>query len=775
MKNLVIVESPAKARTITGFLGKDFLVKSCFGHIRDLPKGNNAVDIINGFKPQYEIPEDKKKVVSELRKLSKNADFVWLASDEDREGEAISWHLVEALKLESDKTKRIVFHEITKTAISAALKKPRGIDMNLVNSQQARRILDRLVGFELSPILWKKIKPSLSAGRVQSVAVRFIVEREREIRDFLSAYYYKISAEFKTKSGKTFIAENKERFKEVSDAETFLKKCIGAEYKILDIQKKPVKRFPTPPFTTSTLQQEASRKLGFSVSRTMIIAQKLYEAGKITYMRTDSVNLSDIALKAASSEIISRYGKEYAKTRQFMTKSKGAQEAHEAIRPTDFSRQSLPGDTSEARLYELIWKRTIASQMTEAELEKTDITVSISTVPDTLTASGEVVKFDGFLKVYLEGRDEDEEDKHGLLPALVISESVQLNFMQAVQRYQRPQARYTEATLVKKLEENGIGRPSTYAPTISTIIKRGYVVKEDREGTLRNYEVLTLIKGVIEKSERTELTGVERNKLFPTDIGVVVTDFLIKYFGDIMDYKFTASVEEEFDEIAEGKINWKKMLAKFYDPFHMDVEKTLDKAERASGERVLGIHPATGKEVLVRVGRYGPIAQIGRNTDTQKAEYASLRTGQMLETITLDEALDLFKLPRVSGMYENEEMIVSIGRFGPYIRHKGKFYSIPKTEDPHNITEAKSIEVINSKRETLANKIIKTFPEDENVQILNGRYGPYIKYHAQNVKIPKDIKPIDLTFAECKELAEKDAADPSSKKRRGRFAKKRKS
>ncbi len=770
MKNLVIVESPAKARTIEGFLGDGFLVKSCFGHIRDLPKGDSAVDISNGFTPSYVIPDEKKSVVSELKKLSKSSDTVWLASDEDREGEAISWHLTEALNLDDKKTKRIVFHEITKTAITSALENPRGIDMNLVNSQQARRILDRLVGFELSPVLWKKVKPSLSAGRVQSVAVRFIVEREREIRDFASTSYYKISAEFKTRDGKTFMAEHKDRFKDNIVAGEFLKKCIGAKYTVRDIQTKPVKRYPTPPFTTSTLTQEASRKLGFSVARTMLIAQKLYEAGKITYMRTDSVNLSDMALKAAHAEIVSRYGKEYAATRQYQTKSKGAQEAHEAIRPTDFSKQKVSGDVGEEKLYELIWKRTIASQMSEAMLEKTDVIISISTVVDTLTASGEVIKFDGFLKVYLEGRDDDEEEEHGLLPQLTVGETVDLEFMQAMQRFLRPPSRFTEATLVKKLEENGIGRPSTYAPTISTIIKRGYVVKEDREGVFREYEVLILKDDNIKQTSRSEVSGVERAKLFPTDIGIVVTDFLTKHFMDIMDYQFTASVEGEFDDIAQGKLEWQKMLAKFYSPFHKTVENTTDKAERASGERVLGTDPKSGKEILVRVGRFGPIAQIGRNTEAEKAKFASLRTGQMLETISLEDALDLFKLPRVSGNFEEKEMIISIGRFGPYIRHDGKFYSIPKTDDPLIISQDRSIEIIAAKREVEANKIIKIFPQDENVQVLNGRYGPYIKYHSQNVKIPKDKIPSSLTFEECKELAQKDAANPDSKKRRGRFA-----
>lgn len=774
MKNLVIVESPAKARTITGFLGKDYIVKSCFGHIRDLAKGNEAVDIENGFKPTYVIPDDKKKIVAELKRLSKSAETVLLASDEDREGEAISWHLTKALNLSDSKTQRIVFHEITKPAITSALENPRLIDMHLVDSQQARRILDRLVGFELSPILWRKIKPSLSAGRVQSVAVRFIVEREREIIAFKAISFYKISAEFITKDNKSFIAEHKDKFKDRESGEEFLKKCISAIYTIKNIQTRPVIRYPSAPFTTSTLTQEASRKLGFSVARTMLIAQKLYEAGKITYMRTDSVNLSEIALKAAYSEIVGRFGEKYASTRRYTTKSKSAQEAHEAIRPTDLRRQTITGDIGEERLYELIWKRTIASQMSNAQLEKTDVEIGISTVADTLTATGEVIKFDGFLKVYLEGRDDVEDEERGLLPALKVGEEVNLHFLQAAQRFQRPPARFTEATLVKKLEENGIGRPSTYAPTISTIIKRGYVVKEDREGTLREFEVLQLRKNHVEEIMRSEMTGVERNKLFPTDIGMVVTDFLIKHFTDIMDYQFTASVEEEFDEIADGKLEWQKMLSKFYEPFNKTVKMTLDIAERASGERILGIHPKSGKEILVRVGRFGPIAQIGRNTDTEKAKYASLRKEQMLETITLEEALDLFKLPRVAGTYEGEEMVVAIGRFGPYIRHNGLFYSIPKTDDPHTISEERSIEVINLKREVIANKIIKTFPQDQMVQVLNGRYGPYIKFHKQNVKIPKEKDPALLTYEECKELAEKDLSDPVSKKRRIRFSKRRK-
>jgi DNA topoisomerase-1 len=773
MKNLVIVESPAKAKTIEGFLGKDFHVRSSFGHIRDLPKGGDAVDIEHGFTPQYVVPDEKKAVVAELKKLTKTADMIWLASDEDREGEAISWHLSQVLGLKPKNTKRIVFHEITKSAIEHAIETPRDIDINLVDAQQARRILDRLVGFELSPILWKKIKPQLSAGRVQSVAVRFLVEREREIMDFAGQTYYKVTAEFETKEGKKFLAEHSERFKSLPDAKSFLEKCIKAAYTIKDIHTRPTKRTPTPPFTTSTLQQEASRKLGYSVSRTMVIAQKLYEAGQITYMRTDSVNLSEAAIKAAASEITRKYGEDHVQIRRYTTKSAGAQEAHEAIRPTHFENHTITtGDAGETRLYELIWKRAIASQMADAQLEKTTVTVGISTVPDTLTANGEVIKFDGFLKVYFEGRDDEDEENMGILPKLTIGENVDLGYMQAMQRFQRPPSRYTEATLVKKLEEHGIGRPSTYAPTISTILKRGYVVKEDREGTARDFEILTLQKDQIKEEKRTEMTGVERGKLFPTDIGMVVTDFLSKYFPNIMDYEFTATVEKEFDDIAEGKLEWQKMLAKFYGPFHKHVEKTEETAERASGERILGKDPKSGKELLVRVGRFGPIAQIGHNTETEKAKFASLRSGQMLETITLEEALELFKLPRDIGKFEDEEMQANIGRFGPYIKHAGKYYSIPKTDDPNTIHEARAIEIIQAKRTADANKLIKSFDEDKEVQVLNGRYGPYIKFGKQNIKIPKETEPSSLTFLMCKELADADAANPKPK--RGRFMRKSK-
>lgn len=772
MKNLVIVESPAKAKTIEGFLGKDFHVRSCFGHIRDLPKGGDAVDIKHGFTPTYVVPDEKKQVVAELKKATKDADMIWLASDEDREGEAISWHLSQVLGLKPKNTKRIVFHEITKTAIERAIENPRDIDTNLVDAQQARRILDRLVGFELSPILWKKIKPQLSAGRVQSVAVRFLVEREREILDFAGQTFYKISAEFEAKDGKKFIAEHNEKFKSLPDARSFLEKCIGATYTIADIQTRPTKRSPTPPFTTSTLQQEASRKLGYSVSRTMVLAQKLYEAGQITYMRTDSVNLSEAAIKAAESEITKKYGADHVQIRKYTTKTAGAQEAHEAIRPTHFDRHTIStGDAGEVRLYELIWKRAIASQMADAQLEKTTVTVGISTVPDTLTATGEVIKFDGFLKVYFEGRDEEDEEHMGILPNLSVGERVGLEYMQAMQKFQRPPSRYTEATLVKKLEEHGIGRPSTYAPTISTILKRGYVVKEDREGTARDYEVLTLKHGHIKEEKLSEMTGVERGKLFPTDIGMVVTDFLSKHFPNIMDYEFTATVEKEFDDIAEGTLEWQKMLTKFYGPFHKHVESTEEHAERASGERILGKDPKSGKELLVRVGRFGPLAQIGHNNETEKAKFAPLRNGQLLETITFEEALDLFKLPRRVGTFENEEMEANIGRFGPYIKHMGKYYSIPKPEDPNTIHEDRAIEIIKAKRKADAEKHIKSFEEDAEVQVLNGRYGPYIKFGKQNVKIPKEIDPKSLTFEQCKKMAEEDAKNPKPK--RGRFAKRK--
>jgi DNA topoisomerase-1 len=778
-KNLLIVESPAKAKTIEGYLGKDFTVKSSYGHIRDLVKSEDAIDIANNFKQTYEVPADKKQIVSELKKLAKEADMVWLASDEDREGEAISWHLFETLSLKDATTKRIVFHEITKPAIMAAIDNPRKIDYNLVNAQQARRVLDRLVGFELSPVLWKKVKPSLSAGRVQSVAVRIIVEREREINKFQSEAAFKIVAIF-GKGKQAFKAELAERYSKQEDAEKFLTDCIGADFDIKSLETKPAKRSPAAPFTTSTLQQEASRKLGYSVSRTMQVAQKLYEAGHITYMRTDSLNLSETALQAAQQQIISAYGDKYHQHRKYKTKSAGAQEAHEAIRPTYFSNHTIEGDGSEKRLYELIWKRAIASQMSEAQFEKTTAKISISTRKEDLTANGEVMKFDGFLKVYLES-DDDEDDTqqdgdNAMLPPLTKGQRLDLEEMTATERYSRPPARYTEASLVKKLEELGIGRPSTYAPTISTVQNRGYVVKEEREGKQRKFRVLTLKDKNIAKEERTENTGAERGKLFPTDIGAVVNDFLVQHFNGIVDFNFTAKVEKQFDEIAAGLEEWTTMIGNFYKPFHADVQSTIETADKATGVRDLGVHPEKGEKVSVRIGRYGPFVQVGENASDDNKDYkplyASLRTGQSIETITLEEALELFKLPKVVGEFESKPMKVAIGRFGPYISHNSAFVSLPKEIDPLDVTEEQAIELILEKRKKDAEKLIKAFDEDPTVKVLNGRWGPYIEFGKQNVKIPKDITdPLTLTFEQCKALAAADAKAP--KKGGKKFAKKK--
>ncbi|MDB5003959.1 MAG: topoisomerase [Mucilaginibacter sp.] len=778
-KNLLIVESPAKAKTIEGYLGKDFTVKSSYGHIRDLVKSEDAIDIANNFKQTYEVPADKKQIVSELKKLAKEADMVWLASDEDREGEAISWHLFDTLNLKDATTKRIVFHEITKPAIMAAIDNPRKIDYNLVNAQQARRVLDRLVGFELSPVLWKKVKPSLSAGRVQSVAVRIIVEREREINKFQSEAAFKIVAIF-GKGKQAFKAELAERYSKQEDAEKFLTDCIGADFNVKSLETKPAKRSPAAPFTTSTLQQEASRKLGYSVSRTMQVAQKLYEAGHITYMRTDSLNLSETALQAAQQQIISAYGDKYHQHRKYKTKSAGAQEAHEAIRPTYFSNHTIEGDGSEKRLYELIWKRAIASQMSEAQFEKTTAKISISTRKEDLTANGEVMKFDGFLKVYLES-DDDEDDTqqdgdNAMLPPLTKGQRLDLEEMTATERYSRPPARYTEASLVKKLEELGIGRPSTYAPTISTVQNRGYVVKEEREGKQRKFRVLTLKDKNIAKEERTENTGAERGKLFPTDIGAVVNDFLVQHFKGIVDFNFTAKVEKQFDEIAAGLEEWTTMIGNFYKPFHADVQSTIETADKATGVRDLGVHPEKGEKVSVRIGRYGPFVQVGENASDDNKDYkplyASLRTGQSIETITLEEALELFKLPKVVGEFESKPMKVAIGRFGPYISHNSAFVSLPKEIDPHDVTEEQAIELILEKRKKDAEKLIKAFDEDPTVKVLNGRWGPYIEFGKQNVKIPKDITdPLTLTFEQCKALAAADAKAP--KKGGKKFAKKK--
>ena len=777
-KNLLIVESPAKAKTIEGYLGKDFLVKSSYGHIRDLIKTDNAIDIKNNFKQQYEVPADKTAVVNELKKLAKTAETVWLASDEDREGEAISWHLFETLDLKDDQTKRIVFHEITKKAILKAIESPRKINYNLVNAQQARRVLDRLVGFELSPVLWKKVKPSLSAGRVQSVAVRLIVDREREINKFTSQAAFKVVAIFSTDQKKEiFRADLNARFDTSAEAEAFLKAGINALYTVKSLDTRPAKRSPAAPFTTSTLQQEASRKLGFSVARTMSVAQKLYESGKISYMRTDSVNLSDTALDAAAAEIRLAYGDKYHQLRKYKTKSAGAQEAHEAIRPTAFDQHTTEGDSSEKRLYELIWKRAIASQMSEALFEKTTARINISTRKEEFVANGEVMKFDGFLKVYMESTDEEDHDihleednNHSILPPLHKDQQLNLYEINAIQRFSRPSPRYTEASLVKKLEELGIGRPSTYAPTISTIQNRGYVVKEDREGKPRNFQTLKLKDGKIESETKTEIAGAEKSKLFPTDIGAVVNDFLVEHFKDIVDFHFTASVEKEFDEIAQGLKNWTEMLKTFYSPFHEEVEKTLLTANRASGERLLGVDPTTGKKVSVRIGRYGPFVQLGETTEKEsdeKPRYASLRSGQMLETISLEEALELFKLPKKVGLFEEQEMTIAIGKFGPYIRHNSTFYSLPKGLDPHDVTEEQAILIIEEKRKKDIEKLIKTFDENPEARIEEGRWGPYIKFGKLNLKIPKDKDPKTVTYEEVLELASKAEKGPaiSSKKR----------
>ncbi len=762
-KNLLIVESPAKAKTIEGYLGKDFLVKSSYGHIRDLAKGNNAIDVANNFEQHYEVPADKKAIVSELKKLAKAAETVWLASDEDREGEAISWHLFETLGLTADKTKRIVFHEITKPAIVKAIENPRTIDYNLVNAQQARRVLDRLVGFELSPILWRKVKPSLSAGRVQSVAVRLIVEREREINAFNAQASFKVVAYFHAQDTKKIIfkAEHPDRFELIGDAEKFLEACKNAAFTVRSLEVKPGKKSPAAPFTTSTLQQEASRKLGFSVARTMQVAQRLYESGRITYMRTDSVNLSETALEAAKSEILSAYGPQYHTLRKFKTKSAGAQEAHEAIRPTYFDQHSITGDNADVRLYDLIWKRSIASQMSEAQLEKTTAKISISTSKEELVAQGEVLRFDGFLKVYLESTDDElevageAESDNKMLPPLSENQLLTLVEMNATEKFSRAAARYTEASLVKKLEELGIGRPSTYAPTIATIQKRAYVIKEDREGKQRNYRVLNLKDAQITQSQLVENVGVEKSKLFPSDIGAVVNDFLVQHFQNIVDFNFTAKVEKEFDDIAQGLTEWTKMIQAFYTPFHKDVENTMEHADRANTNRDLGIDPDSGKLVSVRIGRFGPFVQLGEADEENniKPKYASLRSGQMIESITLAEAMELFKLPKNLGLFEDKDVVIGIGKFGPYIRHNSIFTSIGKEDDPHTIELPRSIELILAKREKDANKIIKLFDESELVKVLNGRWGPYIQYGKDNVKIPKDMEATALTYADCVRLA----------------------
>lgn len=762
--NLVIVESPAKAKTIEGYLGKDFVVKSSYGHVRDLPKKGISIDTENDFKPSYEVMPDKKKVVAELKKLSKQADMVWLATDEDREGEAISWHLFEALGLKPDKTKRIVFHEITKPAITNAIENPRGIDKNLVDAQQARRILDRLVGFELSPVLWRKVKPSLSAGRVQSVTVRLIVEREKEINAFQSENYYKVRAQFVTK-GKSFTADLNKRLKGEKEVLGFLEKCKDSVFTIKEVDKKPAKKSPAAPFTTSTLQQEAARKLGFSVAQTMRVAQSLYEAGKITYMRTDSVNLSKTAIDGASSAILSDYGSEYVNPRKYSTKTANAQEAHEAIRPTYFNHAKVSGEKQEQRLYELIWKRAIASQMSDAKLLRTTIRIEGSKLDELFEVKGEIITFDGFLKVYLEGTDDEgEEEKNTNLPDVNSGDSTEFSSIEATEKFTHHPPRYSEASLVKKLEELGIGRPSTYAPTISTIQKRDYVVKEDREGVSRKYKVIKLEKGEINKEVREEITGAERAKLFPTDIGIVVNDFLAENFEKILDYHFTASVEEEFDTIARGELVWTKMLHDFYKPFHENVEFTLENSERASGERILGTDPKSKKPVIARIGRFGAMIQIGEVSDDEKPTFAKLRPGQSIQSITFEEAMELFKLPRTLGDYKGKTVVASIGRFGPFVRHDGVFVSI-KDHDPLEISLEKAIELIKAKAVAAAKALIHEFDHDPPVKVLIGRYGPYFSIGKDNYKIPKGEEAEMLTLEKCLEIASNSTPSNKSKRR----------
>ena len=752
-KNLVIVESPAKAKTIEGFLGKEYTVKSSFGHVRDLSKNDLGVDVLNDFKPNYIISQDKKKIVSELKKLASTAEIIWLASDEDREGEAISWHLIQALDLKENKTRRIVFHEITKDAILNAIKNPRPLDKNLVDAQQARRVLDRLVGFELSPVLWRKVKPSLSAGRVQSVAVRLIAEREKEIEKFNIISAYKVVGDFiVNRDSKDYLlhAELSKKFEKKEGAESFLKKCLNASYSISNVEMKPSKKSPSPPFTTSTLQQEASRKLGFSVAKTMLVAQQLYESGKITYMRTDSFNLSDLALTTAKNEIISSFGKEYQQTRKYVTKVKGAQEAHEAIRPTYISNHEIDGDASQKRLYEMIWKRTIASQMSDALIEKTNVNIAVSTTSEEFIAKGEVIKFDGFLKVYIESTDdENDENGKGTLPVVFKGEALDMQEISAIERFTLHPPRYTEATLVKKLEELGIGRPSTYAPTISTIQKRGYVVLETREGKERSYTIITLKDNKISSKNKTEIYGYEKTKLFPTDIGNIVNMFLMEHFADILDYNFTASVEKEFDEIADGNKIWNNMIKEFYAPFKLKVVDIQKNSEKVSGEKLLGIEPESGKNVYVKLGRFGPMVQIGEADENNKPRFAGLMKNQSMETITLPEALELFRLPRKVGSYNDKEIVAAVGRFGPYLKYESSFYSLPKTDDPLTINLERAIEVIIEKLDKDSKKLIKEFTKNSDVKILNGRWGAYIAIGKENFKIPKDKKPEDLSLEDC--------------------------
>jgi DNA topoisomerase-1 len=767
-KNLVIVESPAKAKTIEGYLGKDYIVKSSFGHVRDLAKKGLAIDIDAKFTPNYEVSPDKKQLVAELKKLAKEADTVWLATDEDREGEAISWHLYETLGLEKKDTKRITFNEITKVAVTRAIERPRSINRELVDAQQARRVLDRIVGFELSPVLWKKVRPSLSAGRVQSVAVRLIVEREREIEKFNTESFYKVQAEFATSDG-LLKAELNQQLQEKSAAAQILEQAKTADFFVEDVQQKPATKSPAAPFTTSTLQQEASMKLGFSVTKTMSVAQRLYESGNITYMRTDSVNLSETAIAAAQEAITSQFGANYSKPTKYSTKSSGAQEAHEAIRPTDFTKPSISAERDEVRLYELIWKRAIASQMAHAQLERTTIKIGGLNQAQYFQAKGEVIIFDGFLKVYLASNLDDDAEENaetdGLLPRVQVNEKLKLQNALATERFSRAPSRYVEATLVKKLEELGIGRPSTYAPTISTIQKRNYVEKKEREGALRNYAQLELKSGVITEHTKSETTGKERNKLSPTDIGIVVTDFLVENFEQILDYQFTAKVEAEFDEIAQGNLNWTDMLQSFYGPFHNHVEQTLEHSERATGERELGIDPKSQRRVIARIGRFGPMIQIGdEKADGLKPQFASLQGNQSINNITLEEALKLFDLPRVLGEHNGEAVKVNIGRFGPYVQVGKRFSSIPKDEDPLSMSLERAIELDTLKLEEAAKALIKTFDDRPDVQLLNGRYGAYLKIGKDNFKLPKDSQPEELTLEACLEIAANQGTKTSKKR-----------
>ena len=771
-KNLVIVESPAKAKTIGKFLGPDYTVTSSYGHIRDLKKKNFGIDMANGFEPEYEIPDDKKALVADLRKKAKEAEMVWLASDEDREGEAIAWHLFEVLGLKAETTRRIVFHEITKDAILNAIKNPRHIDLNLVDAQQARRVLDRIVGFELSPVLWKKIKPALSAGRVQSVVVRLIMEREHEIKNFRPEQFYRVNARFATADGTAVGAELSKRLADDAQARELLADCSGTTFKVAAVNVRPLKKSPAPPFTTSTLQQEAARKLGFTVSQTMMVAQRLYEAGHITYMRTDSLNLSQLALNALAKEIRGNLGEQYLHTRQYHTHSKGAQEAHEAIRPTYVDKQTIEGTAQEKRLYSLIWKRTLASQMADAEIEKTTVEILPASRQEHFTATGEVVRFDGFLKVYLESTDDEtDEQTSGILPAMHEGETLSLTEMTATQRFTQQPPRYSEGSLVKKLEELGVGRPSTYATFISTILQREYVERGEKEGTPREYEILTVHPdGKISRSTRTETVGSERGKLVPTDIGEVVNEYLTENFPDILDYNFTAQTEERFDDIARGKLGWHQEIQTFYDDFHPGVDRALNtRTEHRVGERILGTDPATGRPVSVKIGRFGPMIQLGDGEGDEKPQFASLLKGQSVSTITLEEALKLFEFPRLIGSFEDQDVTVAIGRFGPYVKHAGKFVSIPKELSPAHITLDEAVELIEKKRAADANKTLKTFDEDADMQILNGRYGPYIKYKGGNFKIPKTVAdPAALTLDECRKIVAEAEAKPASPRARGR-------